>query len=152
MWVVSIIVIYTISILLMNWSKLVHCVHTVSYFLTLQIPSRFYDVAYRGGWLPNILGEASEATLRYLYIRFVGAILDFQLPVRSHSISSSLIGLLDPENIGIDIRILLLSCLQVEINEFPDWRPPSWISDFRLGRTVFPIVLTGKGGAGLWRH
>jgi len=34
----------------------------------------------------------------------------------------------------------LLSCLQVEIYVFPDWRPPSWISDFRLRQTVFPIV------------
>jgi len=34
----------------------------------------------------------------------------------------------------------LLSCLQVEIYVFADWRPPSWISDFRLRRTVFSIV------------
>jgi len=45
------------------------------------------------------------------------------------------------ENIGIAVRMLLLSCLQVKIYVFPEWRPPSWISDFRLRRTVFPIVL-----------
>jgi len=36
--------------------------------------------------------------------------------------------------------MLLLSCLQVEIYVFPDWMPPSWISDFQLRRTVLPIV------------
>jgi len=70
----------------------------------------------------------------------LAAILNFQLPDRSHSISSNPIGLLDPENIGIAVRIVLLSCLQVEIDVFPDWRPPSWSFDFRLRRTVFPIV------------
>jgi len=68
------------------------------------------------------------------------AILDFQLPVRSHSTSSNHIGLFYPENIGIADRIMLLSCLQVEIHVFPDRRPPSWISDFRLRWTVFPII------------
>jgi len=71
----------------------------------------------------------------------VAAILDFKLPVGSHSISRSLVGLLDPENIGIAIKIVLVSCLQVEIYVFPDWRPLSWISDCRLGRTVFLAVL-----------
>jgi len=35
------------------------------------------------------------------------AIMNFQLPVRSHIISSSPIGLLDPKNIGITVRIVL---------------------------------------------
>jgi len=82
------------------------------------------------------------------------AILDVQLPVRSRSISSSLIGLLNPENIGSAVRILLLSCLQVDIYVFPDWRPPSLISDFPLRRTVFPIVpldsLSRKHGCSRW--
>jgi len=71
---------------------------------------------------------------------FYAAILDFQQPVRSHSISSSPIGLLDHENIGIAVRMLLLSCLQIEIYVFQDLMPPSWIYDFRLRRTVFTIV------------
>jgi len=69
------------------------------------------------------------------YFRFVGLILDFQLPVRLLSISSSPIGLLYPKNIGICVRLSLLSCLQVEIDLFPDW-----IADFRFRRTVFQIV------------
>jgi len=73
----------------------------------------------------------------------------------SHIISSSPIGLLDPENIGIAVRIVLLSCLQVEIGlyVFPNWRSPSWISDFRLFRTVFSIVPLDsfrKHGGGRW--
>jgi len=45
-----------------------------------------------------------------------------------------------PQKHGVAVGISLLSCLQVEIYVFPDWRPPSWISDFRLRRTVFLIV------------
>jgi len=48
--------------------------------------------------------------------------------------------MLDSENIAIAVRIVVLSCLQVDIYVFPVWRQSSWISDFRLRRTVFPIV------------
>jgi len=82
-----------------------------------------------------------EVPTRYIGIFYLkNAIWDFTLLVTSHSIASSHIGFLDPENIGIAIGILLLSCLQVEKYVFPDWRPPSWIFDFRLRRIVFPIV------------
>jgi len=72
--------------------------------------------------------------------RFVAAILDFCLPVTSDGIPNSTVGFLAPENIGVVVGISLLSCLQVEINVFPERRPPSWICDLRLRRTVFPIV------------
>ena len=42
----------------------------------------------------------------------------FPLPVRSHSLLVSLIGKLDPENIGIAVGMSLISCLVVEIHEF----------------------------------
>jgi len=40
---------------------------------------------------------------------------------------------------GLTVRISLLTCVQVEIRVLPDWRPPSWIYHFRLGRTVLPL-------------
>ena len=40
------------------------------------------------------------------------------LPVQSHSIPMSLIGKLDPENIGIVVEISLISCLEAEIHAF----------------------------------
>jgi len=76
--------------------------------------------------------------------RLEAAILDFWLPVTSDIIPNSTVGYLAPKNIRVAVGILLLSCLQVEIYVFPDWRPLSWISDFRLCRTVFPIVPLGS--------
>jgi len=35
-------------------------------------------------------------------------------------------GKLDPENIGITVGILLISCLRVEKHAFQVWRPPCW--------------------------
>ena len=51
----------------------------------------------------------------------------FPLPVRSHSLLVSLIGKLDPENIGMAVGISLISCLGAEIHGFEVWRQPSWI-------------------------
>ena len=48
------------------------------------------------------------------------------LPVSSHSFLASLIGKLDPENIGMAAGISLISCLEAEIQAFEVWRPPSW--------------------------
>jgi len=76
-----------------------------------------------------------------VFFRFVAAILDFCLPVTSDGIPNITVGFLAHENIGLVDGISLLSCLQVEINVFPDRGPPSWICDCRLRRTVFPIVL-----------
>ena len=42
----------------------------------------------------------------------------FPLPVQSHSIFTSPNGMLDPENIGIAVGILLISCLGVETHAF----------------------------------
>ena len=47
------------------------------------------------------------------------AILVFILPVRSHNITDSFVGLLDLENIVIVVGISFLSCLQAEIEVFP---------------------------------
>jgi len=71
--------------------------------------------------------------------------LEFLLPVTSYSITIITVEYLAPKNMGVAVGISLLSCLQVEIYVFPDWRPPdwrppSWISGFRLRRTVFLIV------------
>ena len=41
--------------------------------------------------------------------------LDFRLPVWSHSIQTTSIGLLDPENIGVAVGISFLSLLEAEI-------------------------------------
>ena len=68
------------------------------------------------------------------------AILDCLLPVRSYNNTDSYMGLLNLENIVIAVGILFLSCLQAEIEVFRFWRPPSWISHFRLSRTTFPVV------------
>ena len=41
--------------------------------------------------------------------------LDFRLPVWSHSIETISIGLLDPENMGVAVGISFLSHLEAEI-------------------------------------
>jgi len=46
---------------------------------------------------------------------FMDAILDFPLPVWWKIILSSLVRLLDPENIGLAVEIAFLSYLQVDI-------------------------------------
>ena len=51
----------------------------------------------------------------------------FLLPVWSHSILTSPNGMLDPENMGIAVEILLISCLEAEIHVIKVCRPPSWI-------------------------
>ena len=48
----------------------------------------------------------------------------FTLPVWSHSLLMSLIGKVDPENIGIAVGISLISCLEAEIHAFDVLRPP----------------------------
>jgi len=44
------------------------------------------------------------------------AILDILLPVRSNSIASIAVGLLEPENISLGVGIALLSCVQLEFS------------------------------------
>ena len=51
----------------------------------------------------------------------------FPLLVWSHSHVMSPNGKLDPENIGIAVGILLISCLEAKLHAFEVWRPPSWI-------------------------
>ena len=43
------------------------------------------------------------------------AILDFRLPVTSDGVCNSAIVFLDPENMGVAVGIILLSCLQAKI-------------------------------------
>ena len=48
---------------------------------------------------------------------------------------------LDPENIGVALGISLLSRVQAELHVFNFiCRPPSWIYQFRFGRTVLLAV------------
>ena len=51
----------------------------------------------------------------------------FPLPVWSHSILMSFNGKLDPKNIGIAVRISLISFLGAEIHALEVRKPPSWI-------------------------
>ena len=51
----------------------------------------------------------------------------FPLSVWSHIILMSPNGMLDPENTGIAVEILLISCLEAEIHTIKVYRPPSWI-------------------------
>ena len=60
----------------------------------------------------------------------LAAILDYPLPVWLHSLRSSLVGMLDPKNLGLAVGISLISCLEAEIHAFEVWRPPSWIFPF----------------------
>ena len=61
----------------------------------------------------------------------------FPLPVWSHSILMSPNGILNPENTGITVEILLISCLEAEIHAFEVCRPPSWIFPLPVDRIVF---------------
>jgi hypothetical protein len=58
----------------------------------------------------------------YVLPVLVAAMLDFLLPVWSHSIETISVELLDPENIGVAVGISLLSHLQAEI--LRGWQPP----------------------------
>src|SRR5208282_3765583 len=82
------------------------------------------------------------------------AIFKNRLPVTSDSIRNGAIELLDPENVGLAVETKLLSCLEAEIYVLPVYWPPSWISDFRLHRTVFGIAplnsWTPKMGGSRW--
>jgi hypothetical protein len=68
------------------------------------------------------------------------AILDFWLPLTSDNILLSAIELAVLENMVVAFGISILSCLQAEIHALPVYRPPSWISDFRLRRKVLGVV------------
>ena len=67
-------------------------------------------------------------------------ILEFPLPVRTCKVLHGPFELLDLKNVGTDFDIVFLSCLQAEIWVFPVWRPPSWISHFRFGRTAIMLI------------
>ena len=60
----------------------------------------------------------------------------FPLPVSSHSILMSPNGKLDPENIGIAVKMSLISRLGAEIHALEVNRPPSWI---------FPLPVVSHG-------
>ena len=75
----------------------------------------------------------------------VAAILDLTLPVKLYCILVSPFGLPDPENMGLELGILLISCPQVEIQVLPVWRSPSCIFDFRLY-----AVVSWTGALGCW--
>jgi hypothetical protein len=62
----------------------------------------------------------------------MAAIFDFPHIHTSHSIRTSLLVLLDPENMGVAVVISLISCVSAEIYVTAFLEQPSWISDFRL--------------------
>ena len=68
---------------------------------------------------------------------------NFLLRVWSHSLLVSLIGKLDPENIGIAVGISLMSCLEAEIHAFEVLRSPSWI--FPLPIRSHSILMSPNG-------
>jgi len=61
------------------------------------------------------------------------AILDLSLSFRSDSIVGITVGLLDPENSRWNCVAIMCTSGDMSIL---DWRLPSWIYHFRLGRTV----------------
>ena len=67
----------------------------------------------------------------------------FPLPVWSHSILMNPNGKLDPENKGLAVGVLLISCLEAEIHEFEVWRPPSWIFPLPVWSHSLPIGSSG---------
>ena len=85
-----------------------------------------------------------EYELRYsliiIYILLMAAIFDAQHTETSDSIPICLSVFPDPENMGLAVGIVFLSCLQGEICIHPVWRPPSWNSHFRFGRTAFLLI------------
>ena len=64
----------------------------------------------------------------------------FPLPVWSHSILMSLNGILDPENIGLAVKILLIICLEAEIHAIKFTGRHLGFFHFRFGRIVFSYV------------
>ena len=68
---------------------------------------------------------------------------NFPLSVWSHSLLVSLIGKLDPENIGIAVGISLISWLGAEIHAFEVLRPPSWIFSLPVRSHSIPISPSG---------
>ena len=63
--------------------------------------------------------------------------LDFQFPVTCSNISAINIGITDPDDTSIAVVAALITSLIAEITVLPVWRPPYWISDFRVHVTVF---------------
>ena len=51
--------------------------------------------------------------------------------------------MLDPENVGIAVEILLISCLEAEKHAMKIYRPPSWI--FPLPACSHSILMIPNG-------
>ena len=75
-----------------------------------------------------------------MYFRLVVAIFDFRHTMKSASILTTFFVLPDPENMGIAVGILLLSCIRAEIRVTTSFLPPSWISGFRFHLAVLLIA------------
>ena len=86
----------------------------------------------------SCLGEEKHAIKVYRPPSWI-----FSLPVWSHSLLVSLIGKLDPENIGMAVGISLISCLGAEIHAFEVLMPPSWIFPLPVRSHSIPISLSG---------
>ena len=66
-----------------------------------------------------------------MYFRLMAAIFDFQHTQTSGRIPINLFVLLDLENVGIAVGIVLLSCVEAEIRFTDFTESPSWIYNFR---------------------
>jgi len=84
--------------------------------------------------------EAEIYAISYLYFRLMAAIFDFSIVRTSDSLRGSLIVSSDLENMGIDVGISFLSCIETELRLISFFQLPCWISDFRFHPTVFLMV------------
>ena len=69
--------------------------------------------------------------------------MDYPLPVWLHSLLTSPVGMLDPNNMGLAVGILSPSCLGAEKHAIKECRPPSWI--FTLPVWSHSILMSPNG-------
>ena len=72
----------------------------------------------------------------YKYFGLSAAILNFRLPVTTNDFINGASEFLSSENLDRASDITFLFHLEADLLELPAWRPPYWISDFRLHRTI----------------
>ena len=91
------------------------------------------------GYLVDILSGSGDICIWSLE----AAILDFLLPVRSHSLPTSSSGLLESQHlavVAVAVGVPYISSLGAELFAFEVIRPPSWNIHFRFGCTVSELV------------
>jgi len=76
----------------------------------------------------------------------MAVIFDFQHAQTKNCIPSSLFMLLDPDNMGVAVGIVLLSCVYAEICATKFSKPPSWISNFAYLLAAYYNCCNTSGG------